>query len=82
MVEAEGQRLDGWTSANRALLVSPPPGGLNAPNPCRAGCWERNGRSPGLPPAPCQFEPSQFEPVATVEVVINAEVACVLALLQ
>jgi len=33
MVEAEGQRLDGWTSANRALLGSPPPRGADRAKP-------------------------------------------------
>lgn len=44
MVEAEGERLDGRVSANRALLVSPRPGGLIAPSPSRERCWDGSGQ--------------------------------------
>jgi hypothetical protein len=61
---------------------APRRGGLSAPAPCWRRCWVGDGRSSGPHHAPSQFEPSQLHPVTTVEVVINAEAACVLALLD
>jgi hypothetical protein len=46
--EGRGLRFDGRTSANRALLVSPPPRGADCPQPVSAPMLDRSDYRIGL----------------------------------